>query len=114
MSVDELLRKTLLTFGDPVENAVYHGSAKRYYTFNYSTVGDDFADDAPGHERYLTQVHLFAPLSENITARIKATKEALFAAGFTWPETFNASDGDGRHIVFECETAEGVDANGEV
>lgn len=114
MSVDELLRKTLLSFGDPVENGVYHGTAKRYYTFNYSTVGDDFADDAPGHERALVQVHLFAPLAENVTARVKATKKALFAAGFTWPETFNASDENGRHIVFECEIAEGVDTGGEI
>ena len=114
MSVDELLRSTLLAFGDPVENAVYHGKAKRYYTFNYSTVGDDFADDAPGHERYLVQAHFFAPLDENVTARVKATKKALFAAGFTWPETFNASDGDGRHIVFECEIAEGVDTDCEI
>lgn len=109
MSVDSRIKAALSVFGDPVENAVYHGDKERYYVFNYSTSGMDFADDEPGHEKYFVQVHLYAPLGENITQRIKQTKRALNDAGFTWPKTANASDEEGRHIVFECETAEGVD-----
>lgn len=109
MSVDAQIKHALSEFGDPVENAVYIGEAERYYVFDYSTIGTDFADDEPGHERYLVHVHLFAPLEENVTRRVKQTKKALLNAGFTWPETVNASDDEGRHIVFECETAEGVD-----
>lgn len=108
-SVDEKLRNALLSFGDPVENAVYLGKEKRYYVFNYSTLGADFGDDSPGHERYLVQVHLFAPLWENVTKRVRDTKRVLYKAGFTWPDTENVSDETGRHIVFECETAEGVE-----
>ncbi len=109
MSVDAQIKAALSAFGDPVANAVYRGDADRYYVFNYTTIGTDYADDEPQHERYLIQVHLFAPLSENVTRRVKQTKKALLNAGFTWPETENASDDEGRHIVFECETAEGVD-----
>lgn len=109
MSVDSKIKSALSTFGDPVENTEYKGEAARYYVFNYSSTGADFADDEPGHEKYFVQVHLFAPLCENLTKRIKQTKRALFDAGFTWPEMVNASDGDWRHLVFECEIAEGVD-----
>lgn len=110
MSVDAQIKAALSGFGDPVENAIYQDKAERYYVFNYSTLGAGYADDNPIHERFLIQVHLFAPISENITSRIKETKKALSDAGFTWPSTTNASDEDSRHIVFECETAEGVDS----
>lgn len=112
MSVDEKIRTALLVFGDSVENAVYHGTAKQYYSFNYDTIATDFGDDAPQHERYLVQVHFFAPLNAKITNRIKQTKRALYAAGLTWPDTVNDSDDSGRHIIFECETAEGADIDG--
>lgn len=77
--------------------------------FNYDTLGADFADDAPGHERYLVQVHLYAPRTFDASERVRRTKRALADAGFTWPDTVNASDADGQHIVFECEYAEGID-----
>ena len=34
MSVDTIIKTALDKFGDPVERSVYHGEAKRYYTFN--------------------------------------------------------------------------------
>ena len=58
---------------------------------------------------WLVSVHFFAPLDENVTARVRKTKAALYQAGFTWPRSEDASDQDGRHFVFECETAEGVE-----
>ena len=114
MTVDARIKAALDVFKDPVENAVYQGKAERYYTFNYATLGTDHADDAPQHERYLVQVHFFAPLNFNHTKRVRDTKRALFDAGFTFPDTTSASDEDGRHIVFECEIAEGVDMDGKV
>lgn len=114
MTVDERIKAALDVFDDPVENSVYQGKAAQYYTFNYSTLGADFGDDAPQHERYLVQVHFFAPLNVNVTSRVRETKGALFGAGFTWPETVNASDENGRHIVFECEIADGADLYGTV
>ena len=113
MSVEALLKRTLEQFCDPVENGVYLDESDRYYTIHVSTIPTDFADDAPGHERYLIQVHLFAPLTFNFVGRRKATKQALFAAGFTWPGCTDASDSNGRHLVFECEYAEGVEPDGD-
>lgn len=113
MSIEALLKKTLEQFGDPVENGVYQGKADRYYTFNVSTLGDNYADDAPQHERYLIQVHLFAPLTFNFITRRRQTKQALFGAGFGWPGCTDASDPNGRHLVFECEYAEGVWPDGD-
>lgn len=113
MSVEALLKKVLTQFGDPVENGAYLGKADRYYTFNVSTKGDDYADDTPQHERYLVQVHLFAPLTFNFVVRRKTTKQALFAAGFGWPECTDVSDSNGRHIVFETEYVEGLNSDGD-
>lgn len=109
MTVDARIKAALDVFGDPVENAVYNGSENRYYVFNYVTNGELFADDEPSAETYSIQVHLFAPLDENIVELIKQTKKVLNNAGFTWPRTTNASDEESRHIVFECEYVEGVD-----
>ena len=113
MTVESRLRTILERFGDPVENGVYHGKADRYYTFNVTTQGDNYADDEPQHERYLVQVHLYAPLSFNFVGRRKMTKIALLGGGFTWPMVTDASDSNGRHLVFETQYAEGVDCNGD-
>lgn len=112
MTVDARLKSVLKTFGDPISNGTYKGKATRYYTFNYSTLPSDYADDMPQHERYLVQVHLFAPLDENVNAQARKTKAALAAAGFQWPSVTNASDESGRHIVFETEISEGVELDG--
>lgn len=114
MSVDKRIRDALLPLGLPVENSVYQGTAKSYFVFNYQSLGADFGDDGPAHERFLVQVHLFAPLGENVTGRVREAKRALCAAGFTWPEVTNADDADGRHRVLECELAEGVECDGQV
>ena len=113
MSVDKKIRDALLPLGLPVENSVYQGTAKEYFVFNYTSLGADFGDDEPGHERFLVQVHLFTPLSVNVTARVRAAKRALFGAGFTWPDVENADDADGRHRVLECETAAEADVYGD-
>lgn len=113
MTVDSRIRQALQPFGDDVYNTVSLSKNKRYYVFNVATIPADFGDDTPQHERNLVQVHLYAPLVEDITARKAATKRALYAAGFTWPAVTDASDKDGRHIVFECEDAEGVNADGD-
>lgn len=111
MSVEARVKAALDVFGDPVEKSVLDAAAKqrpaRYYTFSCNSLGDDFGDDAPGCERCLVSVHLFAPLGENCVRRVRETKGALFAAGFTWPQSVDATDQDGQHYVLECE---GVDA----
>lgn len=108
MSVEERVKAALDVFGDPVEKSVLYvaAGAVRYYTFSCASTGDDFGDDEPGCERWMVMVHLFAPLAENCNQRAKETKQALFDAGFTWPRQTDATDQDGQHLVFECETAD--------
>lgn len=110
MSVESRVKAALDRFGDPVEKSLLYAAAgehpARYYTFAVSSFGDDFGDDEPGCERWLVSVHLFAPLTENCVRRVKETKQALFDAGFTWPEFTDATDQDGQHFVFECETVD--------
>lgn len=113
MTVEKRLRDALSGFGDPVANGVYRGEKERYYTFNATTQPADFADDAPQHEKYLIQVHFYAPLTFNFVGRRKMTKLALHSAGFLWPECTDASDKNGRHLVFETQYADGCDLDGD-
>lgn len=107
-SVEAKIKAALDPFGDPVEKELLYTATEelppQYYTFSCSSRGDDFGDDAPGHEVWSVSVHFFAPLRENTVRRVKQTKQALFQAGFTWPRCQDASDQEGRHIVFECES----------
>lgn len=108
-SIDSRIVDALSEFGLEIEKSVYTGQKKKYFVFNYSTIPDDFSDDAPEHERYLIQVHLFAPpFEKNINQMIKSVKTAIYNAGFIFPETVDDSDSDWRHIVFETEDAEDI------
>jgi len=89
------------------------------YTFHYSTIGANFADDAPGHEIYLVSVHLFVKDNAPSLSLREQTKRLLFMAGFTWPEETNVgidgeinAKGGYQHYVFECELVQGVDVDG--
>ena len=113
MSVDSRIVAALTPLGYNVANTVSYAKGKTYFAFNYETVPADFGDDAPQHERYLIQIHFFCPLNVNITSTKRSVKQMLYASGFTWPSTEDASDSDGRHIVFECEVSEGVDLDGD-
>lgn len=108
MTIAALLKKTLEGLGYPATNAVYTEAADTYFVFNESVFGADFADDAPQLERHLVQVHLFAPLKINVSALCRETKQALFDAGFSWPEIIDVSDKESRHKVFECEIVAAV------
>lgn len=102
MSINSTLKAALKSIA-PAEADTYEGDAAVYITFNYNSVPADFGDDEPSHERFLAQIHLWAPTSYNSLAKRKAVKMALSAAGATWPSYTNASDKEGQHHVFECE-----------
>lgn len=102
-NVDTALKDALVPFGLPLERSIYQGMEKKYITYNYSTIPMDYSDDAPERERYLIQVHIFAPLKENINSLVRDIKSALFAAGFSYPESIPASTANERHIVLETE-----------
>ena len=79
MSVEAKIVAALAPFGDPVEKSLLYAAASelppQYYTFSCSSFGADFGDDEPGCERWLVNVHFFAPLYGNITRRVKRTKK---------------------------------------
>ena len=113
MSVEARVKAVLDVFGDPVEKSVLDAAAQnhpsQYYTFSCDSFGAAFGDDEPGCEHCLVQIHLFAPLDQNCLRQVRETKKALFAAGFTWPQVTDATDQDGQHFVFECETAQPIE-----
>lgn len=104
-----VLNELLPTWNSVKEKETSGNPVDTYYVFNYSTFGAGYADDDPTGNVYIVQVHLFAPIAANLTSRIKQTKQVLHESGFTCPEITNASDETGRHIVFECQYAEGLD-----
>ena len=132
MSINETLRAVLEPIA-PAEADAYEGKKAVYITFNYHTTPINYGDDEPEQERVSVQVHLYAPLGYDITAKRRAVKKALASASFTYPtytnqktayaicdsdwssdvalpiSYTNASDKDGQHHVFECETVEGLE-----
>lgn len=102
MSINATLKAALDPIA-PVEADTYEGKGEKYITIAYNSLPDNFADDAPEHERFLITVTLFAPTGEDTVADRKAIKEALVRAGASFPELLNASGKDGQQLVFECE-----------
>ena len=99
----------ILPVWNVIKEKVDEEPAETYYAFNYSTHGTGYADDEPTGEVSMVQVHLIAPLNVNVSGLVKQTKQALYNAGFTWPQVTDASDDKGRHKVFEFQHVEGVD-----
>lgn len=118
MTVNERLITALEPVGHPIVPDQYTGEEAVYLTFNHGVRGALFADDAPGYDVHMVQVHLFAPYGWNSMALRAQVKRRLFSAGFTWPEETDAGSESqearemGQHIVFECEIEEGVVPDG--
>lgn len=100
--------------GYPVQQVGYDGENATYFALNMSAYPANFADDAPQHDRWLVQLHLFAPFTLNTTVLCRQIRAALFAAGYSYPslvdasETTRASDGTEQHVVFEFEATEAI------
>ena len=112
-TVERVLTAALsgLGWGKPY-NSVYQGKASRYIVINHTDTPELCGDDLPEVIVARVQVHLYAPLAENILPMERAVKRALFAAGTTWPTREDASDGESRHIVMECEMAVEAELDG--
>ena len=106
MSVASGIIATLAPTTLPCVQNNYTGTATVYLTFNFTTRPDDFAGDEPGEEIYDIMVHRVAPATYNATALDKQIKSLLFAAGYDYPTTADASDDPAEsHIVFETGIA---------
>ncbi len=106
MTVENRIRETLKPLGHPVAQTQYQGNAETYFVFNYSVIPADYADDDPWADRYLIQLHLFAPLTLNTTRLKRGIRKMLRDAGFTVPSVTPADESEKQHIVFEFEVEE--------
>lgn len=107
MSIDETIKtalQPLIPKPDPAKSTVvpqiYTGTATEYITFNYSEYPLEFADNAPQTIGYSVQVHYFCPLKKNVQTIKDNIQNALFTAGFSYPQIQDVTDGDGQHYVF--------------
>lgn len=107
MSIDAAIRTALTPIVPIVKPNVHTGSETEYIVFNYTELPTLHADNRPHAIRYLVQVHWYLPTNVNPNTKKKQIKNALLDAGFTYPSTTNASDGEGQHFVFECEGIDG-------
>lgn len=113
MTVDKTIRTALEPFEYDAYHNTYTGLDEIYFVFNYNVVPDSYSDDEPEYNRYVCQVHLYAPMTYNSITIAKQVKLALENAGFTYPEQVDASDEDGQHLVFECEFVEYIERGDE-
>lgn len=115
MSIASEIIQAVAFTGIPCAQVSYDGDAETYFVFNMDAVPDAFADDEAQADRWLVQLHLFAPFTLNTTALRKqirlAVRDALgaYPAQIDASEGVRAADGTEQHIVFEFEIATGVD-----
>lgn len=114
MTVNEIIRTALAPFGYPCKPNIYEGSERKYFTFNVADErGTDFGDNEPGSILLNMQIHFFLPRKENYISEKKKIREALFAAGFTYPVVTELIETENniRHIVYECDITEEREEN---
>lgn len=109
--IEETLVSILKGFNYDVKRSVFEPNTDTdvYFVLNIDTMPIDFGDDTPVFEKYLVQIHLYAPLNVDVTELVRSVKRELFTAGFDYPNTEDASDEDGRHIVMETENVEEIE-----
>lgn len=109
MTANKAIISALKPFGYPCKPNLYDGKEKKYFVFNTADErGADYGDNEPGCILVNMQIHFFLPLGENHIAEKKKVREALFAAGFTYPVVTELIEAENniRHIVYECDITE--------
>jgi hypothetical protein len=108
MSVESKIITALSATGLPVQQDVYTGTATTYITFEYWTDPIWHRDDVPEYEQVNIRLHLYAPLTTNLTTIKGQIKTGLTAGGYAYPGTLNLTDENGRHIVFDTQIREAI------
>ena len=106
MSINSIIRTAVLPIVPICEPHLYDGTATEYCTFNYTRYPDDFADDSPRAIGHSVQLHYCLPLNQNPNTKLNQLADALFAAGFVYPNIVDATDDVGQHYVLETEYTE--------
>ena len=109
MSASEAIINALKEFGYPCKPDIYTGKENYYFTFNTAGEhGENYGDNEPECVVCNMQIHLYLPLEKNYLKIKKQVREALFKAGFTYPEVtvLTIPEKGIRHIVYECDIEE--------
>lgn len=109
MNASKIIVQALSQFRYPCNINCYDGSEKKYFTFNYADErGADYGDNEPGCIKVSMQIHFFLPMDQDHIQEKKQIREALFAAGFTYPVVTELieTENNVRHIVYECDITE--------
>ena len=108
-SINERIRKAVTPIVPVCVPDFYKGDAAEYCTFNYEEIPGGHGGNGPTVIRYLIQLHYFLPPGRSPVRKKRELARAILAAGFTYPEIHNASDGEDQHWAFEFE---GLDREG--
>ena len=105
------VNKAIKTAVEPIVSVcvphVYKGIETEYCTFNFTTYPAEYGDNAPQSIGYSIQLHYFLPLNNNPNEKLSQLSDALFDAGFDYPQIVDVTDEDGQHYVFETGCIEG-------
>lgn len=108
MSVESKIIAAVAFSGYPCYRRIYTGTATTYFVMTIDSEPTDFADNAPRHERFSAMLHFVAPITFDDTTLRKQIKDALKAAGFTYPTAMDASDEKQLRVIYEFKIAEVV------
>lgn len=108
MSIDAKIKTALGGICGEPYSQVYMGDEEEYIVFNHSEYPLVAANNVTRIVGYSIQVHLFMPLNANPNTKKAGIRNAIIAAGFSYPTVLDMSDGDGRHFVFETTYREAV------
>ena len=104
--INDEIKVALQPLNVPVVADIYNGQENIFVTFNVNTVPIYHGDNHPRFIKSLIQIHLFAPLRQDVIALRDNIVTLLFKADFTWPTETNNTDDTGQHYVYECESIE--------
>lgn len=106
MSIEASIKAAVASTGYPCAANIYTGAETTYFAFNYTILPTNYADDEPQHDKYLVQVHFYAPHVLN-TATIRKTIRGLIKTAFDAPTEMPAHDEKNQHYVYEFEVTDG-------
>ena len=103
MTVDELIRTTVNAAGiSKVIAGEYPGDTMPYVTYSYYINPADYSDNEPRTLVHNCILHLVYDKTFDGVALCKTLRDALFAAGFSYPSQSPGTERDVTDIIFEC------------
>lgn len=108
MNINSTIRAAITPIVSVCVPHLYTGAETEYCTFNYTRYPAEYSDNAPMVVGFSIQMHYFLPLKNNPNDKLSQIANALFAAGFDYPQIVDVTDDTGQHYVFETGYAEAL------